>query len=66
VTSTKPGAGRLAAWIAASLVAALLALPVSAAAASRFAPYVDMTLSSDSLAKMKSQSGVGLFHSASS
>jgi hypothetical protein len=38
-----------------------LAVPASAGAASRFAPYVDMTLNSDSLATMKSQSGVDLF-----
>jgi hypothetical protein len=47
--------------LAAVLALAVLALPVSAGAASRFAPYVDMTLNSDSLAKMKSESGVGLF-----
>lgn len=38
-----------------------MALPASAGAAARFAPYVDMTLNSDSLAKMKNESGVGLF-----
>jgi hypothetical protein len=40
---------------------AALTLPAFAGAAPRFAPYVDMTLNSDSLAKMKSDSGVGLF-----
>src|SRR4051812_37680570 len=38
-----------------------LALPAAAVAAGQFAPYVDMTLNSDSLAKMKSESGVRLF-----
>ncbi len=53
------GARRIAIGLAVALASAVLALP--ALAASRFAPYVDMTLNSDSLAKMKSQSGVGLF-----
>jgi Glycosyl hydrolases family 18 len=60
VTGAKTGARRIAIGLAVALASAALALP-AAAAASRFAPYVDMTLNSDSLAKMKSQSGVGLF-----
>jgi hypothetical protein len=54
-------ARRTAIGLAAGLLLAAFALPPTAGAASRFAPYVDMTLNSDSLAKMKSQSGVGLF-----
>lgn len=36
-------------------------LPAAAHAAPGFAPYVDMTLSSDSLVRMKNESGVGRF-----
>lgn len=56
----KRGTGRIAIGLAAVLLLAVCVVPASATAA-RFAPYVDMTLNSDSLAKMKSQSGVGLF-----
>ena len=59
MTSAKRDARRIG--LALAGVLAVVALPASAAAASRFAPYVDMTLNSDSLAKMKSESGVGLF-----
>jgi hypothetical protein len=52
---------RSAIGLAAALLLAMFALPSAAGATARFAPYVDMTLNSDSLAKMKSQSGVGLF-----
>jgi hypothetical protein len=50
-------------WMGAALLAGLLMLaPAQAAATSHgrstFAPYVDMTLNSDSLAKMKAGSGV--------
>ncbi len=57
----KSGAGRAAIALAAALLLAWFALPASAGATPRFAPYVDMALNSDSLAKMKSESGVGLF-----
>jgi hypothetical protein len=61
VSRTRSTARRLAIGLAAGAVVAFLALPAAAGAASRFAPYVDMTLNSDSLAQMKNQSGVSLF-----
>ena len=61
MSRTRSRARRLAVGLAAGVVAAALALPAVAGAAARFAPYVDMTLNSDSLAQMKNQSGVSLF-----
>jgi hypothetical protein len=61
VSRAKRGVGRTAIALAAALLLAAFALPGTAGAASRFAPYVDMTLNSDSLAQMKNQSGVSLF-----
>src|SRR5690348_12209735 len=61
VGRAKRRSGRVAVGLAAGLLLAALAAPSFAGAAARFAPYVDMTLNSDSLAKMKSESGVGLF-----
>jgi hypothetical protein len=61
VGRVKRGAGPTAIALAAALTLAVFALPASAGAAPRFAPYVDMTLNSDSLPKMKSESGVSLF-----
>jgi hypothetical protein len=61
VSRGNSGAGRVAIALAAALLLAWFAVPASAGATPRFAPYVDMTLNSDSLAKMKSESGVSLF-----
>lgn len=61
MTELKSRALRIAIAAGAGLALASLALPASAGAARQFAPYVDMTLNSDSLAKMKSESGVRLF-----
>jgi hypothetical protein len=60
VSRAPRGARRIAIGLAAGLLLAVFA-PAAAGAATRFAPYVDMTLNSDSLARMKNQSGVGLF-----
>jgi hypothetical protein len=48
---------RISIALALGLTAAAMALPAAASAASKFAPYVDMTLSSDSLARMMRDSG---------
>jgi hypothetical protein len=52
---------RISIAIALGLTVAAMAMPAAAGAASRFAPYVDMTLSSDSLARMMRDSGATRF-----
>src|SRR5215216_3791157 len=52
---------RIAVAIALGMTIAGMALPTVAGAASKFAPYVDMTLSSDSLAGMMRDSGATRF-----
>jgi hypothetical protein len=52
---------RISIALALGLTVAGMAVPAAAGAASRFAPYVDMTLSSDSLARMMRDSGSSRF-----
>ena len=55
------GARRIALALALGAVFAAMGPPASAATPARFAPYVDMTLSSDSLARMMRESGASRF-----